>query len=117
MRLRLAALFAGLALTAGSGVAQQPLAFEVASIKVAEPITPQRIQAGKFKVGMTVDGARVDIGFFGLRELIMTAYGVKQHQVTGPDWMSAQRFDISAKIPDGVGKDKVPEMLQALLAE
>ncbi|HXJ42335.1 MAG TPA: TIGR03435 family protein, partial [Bryobacteraceae bacterium] len=71
----------------------------------------------KLHIGMTVDGARVDIGFFGLRELIMTAYGVKQNQIMGPDWMSSQRFDISAKIPDGVSKDKVPEMLQTLLAE
>ncbi len=31
--------------------------------------------------------------------------------------MAQQRFEIQAKIPDGVSEDKVPEMLQALLAE
>jgi uncharacterized protein (TIGR03435 family) len=117
MTRRYSLMFAGLLVAAGSALAQQPLAFEVASIKIAEPITPQRVMQGKMKIGMNVDGARVDIGYFGLRELIMAAYRIKSHQLVGPDWMSAQRFDISARIPEGVSKDKVPEMLQALLAE
>jgi uncharacterized protein (TIGR03435 family) len=31
--------------------------------------------------------------------------------------MAMTRFDISAKIPEGTGREQVPEMLQALLAE
>jgi uncharacterized protein (TIGR03435 family) len=45
------------------------------------------------------------------------AYRVKAYQVQGPDWMAQQRFEIQAKIPEGVSSDKVPEMLQALLAD
>jgi uncharacterized protein (TIGR03435 family) len=73
--------------------------------------------AGKLHVGMKVDGARVDIGFMSLSDLIRTAYNVKSYQLSGPDWMGAQRFDILAKMPAGSSQDQVPEMLQALLAE
>jgi uncharacterized protein (TIGR03435 family) len=60
----------------------------------------------------------VDIRFMSLYRLIITAYGIKPYQLAGPDWMKqSPRFDIMAKIPDGVSKDRVPEMLQALLAE
>ncbi len=109
-----------LALLAASslfGQAAAPVAFEVASIKPAEQLTPQKIMGGKANIGMKMDGARVDIGYLGLGDLIMMAYRIKKHQLQGPDWMSAQRFDISAKIPAGATKEQVPEMLQALLAE
>jgi len=52
-----------------------------------------------------------------LADLIRIAYRVKAYQVQGPDWMAQQRFEIQAKIPEGVPEDKVPEMLQALLAD
>src|SRR5262245_13544601 len=93
------------------------LSFEVASIKPAEPITPAMIAAGKLHVGMSVDGARVDIGYLSLGELIPMAFKVKSYQVSGPDWLRAQRFDILAKLPEGATKEQVPEMLQALLVE
>ncbi len=66
---------------------------------------------------LNVVGSRVDIRFMSLYNLVVTAYRIKPHQLSGPDWMRSQRFDIAAKIPDGVSKDQVPEMLQALLAE
>jgi uncharacterized protein (TIGR03435 family) len=49
--------------------------------------------------------------------LLTTAFRVKPYQISGPSWMSEQRFDILAKIPEGGSTDQVPEMLQALLAE
>jgi uncharacterized protein (TIGR03435 family) len=93
------------------------VSFEVASIKPAEPITPAMVAAGRLRVGMNVDNTRVDIGYMSLADLIPIAYKVKPYQVSGPDWMRAQRFDIAAKIADGATKEQVPEMLQALLAE
>ena len=103
-----------------SGFGQAPpatLSFEVATIKPAETITPAMIQSGKLHVGMNVDAARVDIGFMSLADLIPIAFKVKPYQVSGPDWMNVQRFDILAKLPEGATKEQVPEMLQALLAE
>ena len=78
---------------------------------------PSMIASGKLHVGMKVDAARVDIGFYSLADLIRTAYRVKAYQVSGPDWISAQRFDILAKMPEGATREQVPEMLQVLLAE
>ena len=92
--------------------------FEVASIKPAETITPAMVAAGKLHVGMAVDGARVDIGYLSLADLIPLAFKLKTYQISGPDWMrGGQRFDILAKLPEGSSKDQVPEMLQSLLAE
>jgi uncharacterized protein (TIGR03435 family) len=109
-------VYAALAFVSSVLFAQAP-AFEVASIKQAAQITPAQMMSGQIHVGMTIDAARVDIGFWSLSDLIRTAYRVKPHQVTGPDWMPTQRFDIVAKIPEGASKEQVPEMLQALLAE
>jgi uncharacterized protein (TIGR03435 family) len=116
--IRLSGIGAGLLLVAGAAFAQTPapaLAFEVASVKPAGPPDPARMMSGR--MGMKVDGARVDIGFLSLTDLIGIAYRVKPYQISGPDWMSAQRFDIMAKLPAGASQDQAPEMLQALLAE
>jgi uncharacterized protein (TIGR03435 family) len=91
--------------------------FEVASIRPAEAITPAMIAAGKLHVGMSVDNARVDIGYLCLGDLIPIAFKLKPFQISGPNWMKEQRFDIMAKLPEGSTKDQVPEMLQSLLAE
>jgi uncharacterized protein (TIGR03435 family) len=104
----------------GLGAFAQPVAFEVASVKTA--VTPERqpiICLVPCTVGerLTVVGSRVDIRFMSISKLILTAYGIKPHQLSGPDWMRSQRFDILAKMPEGVARDRIPEMLQALLAE
>jgi uncharacterized protein (TIGR03435 family) len=109
-----------LLLAAGMGFAQAPaapLAFEVASVKPAGGLDPAAIMAGKMRIGMKVDAARVEIGMFSLADLIRVAYKVKSYQVQGPEWMSGERFNITAKLPDGAKEDQVPEMLQSLLAE
>jgi uncharacterized protein (TIGR03435 family) len=114
---------AGLAMAAGVLLGQAPAAkapaFEVATIRPAPPIMEiiQQLQSGKAKIGMNVDGARVDMGFTSLADLMRIGFRVKQYQIQGPDWMAQQRFEIQAKIPDGVSQDLVPEMLQALLAD
>lgn len=41
-----------------------------------------------------------------LRSLILTAYGVKDYQVEGPDWLGSARFDISAKFPEALPRDR-----------
>lgn len=105
-------------LAAGMASAQTAApAFDVATIKPAPPINPALIAQGKMHVGMKVDAARVDIGYFSIADLIRTAYEVKAYQVSGPDFISTERFDIMAKMPEGATKEQVPAMLKALLAE
>lgn len=92
-----------------------PPAFEVASVKVSAPFTPGRGQVirgcGK------PDPAMVHCTGTTLKILLMRAYDVKQYQIQGPDWLNTENYDLMAKVPEGVPADKVPAMLQALLAE
>ncbi|HEX5227109.1 MAG TPA: TIGR03435 family protein [Bryobacteraceae bacterium] len=101
--------------------AAPPLTFEVASVKPAGPLNPQAIMQGKVSVGMKVDGAICRIASFSLRDLIRTAYEVKDYQISGVDSLgnplSAERFDIQATLPEGATEKQVPQMLQALLAD
>ena len=109
-----------LAAAAIAALAQTPAsapAFEVASIRPAPPLRPMEIAQGKVHLGMSVDGARVDIGALSIADLIRIAWEVKPYQVSGPEWMATERFNILAKMPEGATKDQVPAMLKALLAE
>ena len=112
-----------LLLATGGAFAQAPAsapAFEVASVKPSPPLTsltPAMLQSGTLRVGISVVGARVEAGFMSLTDLVRTAYDVKAYQVSGPDWMAGERFDIAAKLPDGATKDDVNAMLRSLLAD
>jgi uncharacterized protein (TIGR03435 family) len=101
----------------GQTPATAPPSFEVASIKASEPPTPGQFGQGKVRFGMQVDAGRVNVQLMSLMDLIAAAYRVKPYQVSGPSWLRTERFDIVAKIPEGVSRDLVPEMLQSLLAE
>jgi uncharacterized protein (TIGR03435 family) len=93
-------------------LAQAPPAFEVASIK---PSDPQPMN--QMRVGMGGDAGRISYSNVNMRDLITRAYEVKAPQVTGPAWIDSQRFDVNAKIPDGVPAEKVPAMLRSLLEQ
>jgi uncharacterized protein (TIGR03435 family) len=114
---RIPRLFGVAIAVAAFGQAPPGAHFEVASIRPAAPDLMSQYAAGKLHTGMSVDGARVDIGAMTLADLICTAYHIRAYQLSGPDSMTANRFDILARIPDGVPKETVPEMLQALLVE
>lgn len=88
--------------------------FEVASVKAA-PDLQTAMRAGH--VGIKIDAARVDIGYWSIKQLILRAYGLSPYQVSGPGWMDSLRFDILAKLPEGATRDQLPEMLQWLLVE
>lgn len=96
--------------------------FDVATIKPSAPPDFQRIaadmRAGKMpRIGPHVDAARAEYFYMSLKDLIVTAYGVKPYQVEGPSWLGEERFDVEATIPEGATKDNVPAMLQSLLAD
>jgi len=88
------------------------LEFEVASIKPSGQMAP-----GQLNVGMHVDGAQFRCNFFSLKDYVRVAYKVKDYQISGPEWIGSQRFDISAKLPDGAKSEQVPDMVQTLLAD
>jgi uncharacterized protein (TIGR03435 family) len=86
--------------------------FEVAAIKATAPENPEQIN-----VGVRIDGAMVIIHSFSLRDYLALAYQVKDHQISGPDWLAALKFDINAKVPEGAPRSQLPAMLQALLED
>lgn len=86
--------------------------FEVASIKPSADFQPQHV-----RVGLHVDGSQVSGAALSLQNLIRIAYGVKEYQISSPDWLASERFDINAKIPAGGSEKQVPQMLQALLED
>ena len=111
-----------LALAAALAPAQTKPTFEVASIRPAAPLDRAKlmaaIQNGETpRLGARVDGARAEYIYVTLQDLILMAYNVKPYQITGPDWLASQRFDIFAKLPNGASKDDAPRMLQALLED
>jgi uncharacterized protein (TIGR03435 family) len=112
----------GLALTAIAAFAQTKPAFEVASVKPAQPIDMAKMmaaaQAGQMpKIGAHVDANRAEYTYLDLKNLIALAYGVKPYQITAPDWLASTRFDIVAKLPDKASKSDAPKMLQTLLED
>jgi len=86
--------------------------FEVASVKKSAPAQPDQ-----FNIGVHIDGAMVRYSYLPMRSYIRMAYGVKDYQVLGPDWLGTENYDIAAKLPDGATRSQLPEMLQSLLAE
>jgi len=107
------AILAALGSHAAAGQsAAPPPAFEVASIKPAPPQPP-----GRVSTRMSADAGRLTYTNVSLSDLIGMAYRVQHNQISGPAWLGTERFDIAAKIPDGVAMDRIPEMFQTLLAD
>jgi uncharacterized protein (TIGR03435 family) len=103
-------------------VAASNLTFDVASVRPSPPLDMQKLQrdalAGKMpNFGMHLDGLRAEYNYMSLKELVVAAYKAKPYQVTCPDWMATQRYDIVARMPEGSTKDDAAAMLKALLEE
>ncbi len=94
-----------------SGAFAQP-AFEVASIRPSSQQPNQQVIAG-----LHIDGAQIRVLSFALRDYLGMAYKVRTSQISGPDWIASERFDVLATLPAGSSTEQIPEMLQALLAE
>ncbi len=98
--------------TAVAGIAGAQAQFEVASVKPAPPP-----EGRGFSSSTHFDKALYTANNVTLRELIRSAYGLKDYQLQTPSWMETARFNISAKVPEGVPRDQVNAMLQSLLVE
>jgi len=94
----------------GQAATPPKLEFEVASIRPSGPLVP-----GELNIGLHIDGAQIRGHYFSLKDYLGMAYHLKIYQIAGPDWISSERFEINAKLPDGASRQQVPEMLQALL--
>jgi uncharacterized protein (TIGR03435 family) len=96
--------------------AQTALAFEVASVKPTELPT-----TGRFGFGQRIDYAHglFACDYCNLETLVTWAFSVKKEQISGSDSldMSAEYYQIEARMAPGTTKEQVPPMLRNLLDE
>jgi uncharacterized protein (TIGR03435 family) len=89
-----------------------PRSFEVASVKRASPPA-----SGGVRSSMRLDPGRLTCTNVTLKKLMVESYGVKDYQVSGPDWLNTEIYDIAATLPPGTTGDEVMLMIQTLLAD
>jgi uncharacterized protein (TIGR03435 family) len=99
-----------------------PKEFEVATVKPSAPLDMAKLaaqmQAGQMpRLGAFLDASHAEYIYLSLKDLIAVAYKLKSYQISGPDWLATEHFDIDAKIPEGANKDDAPDLLRALLAD
>jgi uncharacterized protein (TIGR03435 family) len=98
------------------------LAFEVATIKLATQADLQGVYGNLFPMIMrggpgTPRPGQISFRNASFRSILMSAYSLKQYQISGPEWIKTTGFNIEAKVPRGATKEQLKPMLQTLLAE
>jgi uncharacterized protein (TIGR03435 family) len=97
-----------------TAAAQEPPAFEVASVKPSAPHSVRMFDGGPG----SHDPGRISWTRATLRDVLYYAYGLRDgEQISGPEWLSTEPYDIAAKIPPGATKAQFEIMLQGLLVE
>ena len=95
-----------------SAVSAQP-AFDVASVRASQPGKGE----GNWRDDIQASPGSLIMRGVSLKAAIKWAYHVMDYQVSGPDWIGFDRYDISAKTTGPGAEDQLRVMLQALLAE
>lgn len=92
-------------------------AFDAVAIKPAAPSANGRIMVGIQGGPGTPNPGQMNFWNISIGDLIQNAYNVKNFQVSGPDWLWSERFDITAKVPSGATKEQGRVMMQNMLAQ
>jgi len=91
---------------------------DAASVK---PAPPPDGRGGRRVAMMGGPGAdtpgRINFENIGLGAVISKAYGVKNYQISAPDWFNSERYNIIATVPPGTTLEQFRLMLQNLLAD
>jgi uncharacterized protein (TIGR03435 family) len=86
--------------------------FEVATIRPSAEGPQNAVTAG-----VHIDGAQARCVSLTLKDYIGIAYRIKLYQISGPDWIGSDRFDISATLPAGTPISQFTEMMRRLIEE
>jgi len=86
-----------------------PPAFEAAVVK------PNRSASGSSSSHTRT--ANLQMTNMSLRSIMVAAHRIRDYQLTGPDWLRTERFDIVAKAKPGTPDADLMPMLRTLLAE
>jgi uncharacterized protein (TIGR03435 family) len=85
----------------------QTAEFEAASIRPSN--------AGGNRRAIDVTPGRIAFTNVSLRQSLLLAYDVKDYQLSTPDWMRTEYFNITAKAQGAASNDEMRPMLQRLL--
>jgi uncharacterized protein (TIGR03435 family) len=107
--------------------AQSPT-FDVASVKPAAPDSAASRMPDALLVAIeeqmrmsggpgTKDPGRITCNGVTLKMLLKRAYDINPDQISGPDWLDSERYDIVGKVSSGATPEQFRLMLQNLLAE
>ena len=66
---------------------------------------------------MKADPGRLTCTNVPLKRYLTAAWGLKDYQVSAPDWMNDEHYDLTATMPAGTPPHEVLLMLQALLVD
>src|SRR5690348_13010954 len=98
----------GMVLCAAAVFGQNPtrLSFEVASIRSSVGTPSQGVA-----VGARIDGAQFRTTYLTLKDYSGMAYRLKLYQMSGPDWIGTDRFDVAGTLPQGSLPSQAPAMM------
>jgi uncharacterized protein (TIGR03435 family) len=95
---------------------QKPkLEFEVATVKVQTSAVG--IPIGSTGGPGTKRPEQLNIYYQTMESLLRRAFGVRSYSLSGPAWISGERYTIEAKVPAGASREDSDVMLQNLLIE
>lgn len=98
---------------AQTGTAEKP-SFEVASVRRGQPMDGLKRDG---EGGISISTGNFSARNVTLGAMIIAAYGIREYQLSGPDWLKLERYDVAAKSATPAAGNEIRLMLQQLLAE
>ena len=89
-----------------------PATFDIASIRPS-----QRVVGSDYNNQLAYSPTGITARNVTLRRLIAEAYNLQLNQISGPDWLDRDEYDIEAKTSAAVSPKQMEPMSQKLLAE
>jgi uncharacterized protein (TIGR03435 family) len=113
--MRLLPLLLSLALSSSAALGQPTTAvtaFDVASVRpVQSPVGPD------YNNQLTYSAAGVTGRNITLKRLLAEAHHLQLNQVSGPDWLDRNEYDIDARVAGAATREQMALMLRSLVAE
>ncbi len=92
--------------------------FDVVSLRKAQLPVVVPGAGGAYSVGLRIDpGGFVRCSYCSVGTMIEMAWDAKPYQVTGPDWIQQDTFEVEARVPPGTPTSTVLQMLRSLLLD
>ena len=88
--------------------------FDVAAIK---PSAPQEIGRTSTRMSSNTDTGNLIYQNVNLKQILGRAFNVQQYQISGPDILESERFDVTASFAPHATSEQLSAMLQKFLAD